>query len=747
MRLNLLTAVTVVMVLALGFTVLATVIRWVSRTHPGYARWAIAGLLLVLSLFLLSLRSAPGWINTVSADAGIGVASILYLEGVREFRDLPPRRWLAYAGGVVTLGAVAYFYYIVPSMNERAFVMSVFCGVILGLASIRLLRGIPRERRFGQTFAGWMFALCAATFAARALYCHFGPPMNYGNCLTGFHGLFFIAIVSEMAAFSTGLAVMADERVMLDLHNVKERVSAADAELVRHIEVEAALRESEERFRRVFEEGPLGLALVGKDYRFVKVNSALCQMVGYPERELVQKSFPDITHPDDLQADVVLAEKLFRGEIPYYRLPKRYVKKNGEVIWINLTASVIRAQDGNIIHGLAMIEDITDHKRTQAEALAMQKLESVGTLANGIAHDFNNLLGAVGAQAELAISELDAGISCKEELKAILDVAMRGSEIVRQLMIYAGKESAVVEAVDLSEVVHEMIPLLKVSVSKHIVLISELGKDLPPIGAPGAQLRQILLNLITNASDAIGDRAGVIRVVTRRVNHQRESVAASEMPSEGDYICLEVSDTGCGISLEAQAKIFDPFFTTKTLGRGLGLAVVSGIVRGLGGEIHLASELGKGTTFQLFLPTAKTTSAATSEALQALDALSVASPKPAVLVVEDEDVLRQAVVKTLHKAGLDVFEAADGSTAINLLRANSSKIDVILLDMTIPGASSEDVVAEATNLRADIRVILTSAYGEERFSAATRVPQIISFIRKPFRLGDLVKAVCHPSVS
>jgi PAS domain S-box-containing protein len=265
------------------------------------------------------------------------VASILYLEGAREFRDLAPRRWPAYAGGVVAIGAVAYFYYIVPSMNERAAVMSAFLGVILALVSITLLRGIPREHRFGQTFTGWTFALCAATSAARAFYCHFGPPMSYGNTLTGLYGLFFITTVSEMAAFSTGLAVMADEQVISDLHNVKERVSAADAEVVRHIEAEGALRESEERFRRVFEEGPLGLGLVGKDYRFLKVNSALCQMVGYPGRELVQMSFPDITHPDDLQADVVLAEKLFRSEIPYYRMQKRYVKKNGEVIWINLT--------------------------------------------------------------------------------------------------------------------------------------------------------------------------------------------------------------------------------------------------------------------------------------------------------------------------------------------------------------------------------------------------------------------------
>jgi PAS domain S-box-containing protein len=285
---------------------------------------------------------------------------------------------------------------------------------------------------------------------------------------------------------------------------------------------ESALRESEERFRRVFEEGPLGLALVGKDYRFVKVNSALCHMVGYDEAELVRMSFVDITHPDDVQSDVELAKQLFKREIPFYRIQKRYVKKNGESIWINLTASMLHGPGGEPLHGLAVVEDITEIKRAQEEALLRQKLESVGTLAGGIAHDFNNLLGAVEAQAELALEELGAGSSCNEELMAIREVAMRGSEIVRQLMIYAGKESVDVGLVDLSKTVDEMISLLKVSVTKHAVIKANLDPDLPAIRASAAQLQQIVMNLITNASDAIGDRDGVIRVITKRVILQGE---------------------------------------------------------------------------------------------------------------------------------------------------------------------------------------------------------------------------------
>jgi CheY-like chemotaxis protein len=223
------------------------------------------------------------------------------------------------------------------------------------------------------------------------------------------------------------------------------------------------------------------------------------------------------------------------------------------------------------------------------------------------------------------------------------------------------------------------------------------------------------------------------------VNLQPES-GASSLP-DGEFVELEVSDTGRGMSPQTQAKVFDPFFTTKSSGRGLGLAVVQGIVRSLGGTIHLATEPDKGTTFQVLLPSTKIKVSAGGQATSGAEQTAVPSDHGAVLVVEDEDQLRQGIVKMLRKAGFEVFEAAEGSSAIKLLREDGAKIDVVLLDMTMPGASSHEIIAEAVNAKPNIKVILTSAYSQEMIANSMSAPQVHSFIRKPFQFVDLLKAL------
>jgi CheY-like chemotaxis protein len=330
---------------------------------------------------------------------------------------------------------------------------------------------------------------------------------------------------------------------------------------------------------------------------------------------------------------------------------------------------------------------------------------------------------------------LAEGAAPEEEIKRIRDVAITGSEIVRQLMIYAGKESAVSGPVDISRFVKEMLELLKVSVSKHAAIESDLAQDLPAIQANVGKLRQIVMNLVTNASEAIGERDGVIRT-TKLV----KAASAASGPSSdhgAGFLQLEVSDTGPGIAPKTRARVFDPFFTTKSAGHGLGLAVVQGIVRSLRGTIHLDSKVGTGSRFQVLLPCAETKAGASGDAVVGIRPSAAPSMVSTLLVVEDEDSLRHAVVKVLRKSGFEVLEAANGSAAIDILHKRGREIDLMLLDMTMPGASTHEIVAELTKSRPDTRVILTSAYSHEMAVEGMTESQICGFIRKPFQIANL----------
>jgi nitrogen-specific signal transduction histidine kinase/CheY-like chemotaxis protein len=400
---------------------------------------------------------------------------------------------------------------------------------------------------------------------------------------------------------------------------------------------------------------------------------------------------------------------------------------------------MVLGDDGLPVRIFGALQDITDSRRAQQRLFAAQKLESIGTLASGIAHDFNNLLGAVLAQAELALAEFAGGASPEGELNAIREVAMRGSEIVRELMIYAGKESEVLEPVDVSEIVERMLELLKVSISKHARLETDLCQHLPAIQATAAQISQLVMNLATNASEAIGDRDGVIRVTTQRVMVAHSS-QASEPLTGGEYVQLEVSDTGRGMPPEIQPRVFDPFFSTKSPGRGLGLALVHGIVGRLGGAINLASEPGHGTKVQILLPCNGTGSPANPGHISETGQPAQESPATTVLVVEDEAGLRQAVSKMLGKRGFSVIEAPDGTAALDAIRGEGNPIDVLLLDITLPGASGREVLQEARRLRPEMRVVVTSAYTEE-VAAEYLESKIEQFIRKPYVFKDLVRLI------
>ncbi len=504
--------------------------------------------------------------------------------------------------------------------------------------------------------------------------------------------------------------------------------------------VEALLRENEKRFRSLANSAPVMIVASGQDGRASFFNKTWLDFTGRTSEQELGYGWVENVHPEDRDRTQAGYASSFtaRGNC---NLEYRLRRADGEYRYI-MCSGVPHFEPNGVFAGyIASCIDLTDIRKAQEETRERQNLESLGVLAGGIAHDFNNLLGGTLAYSELAQSKVDEGASPEDELTQIGKMAIRGSEIVRQLMIFAGNERGDIELVDVSSLVSEMLELLKVSISKHAFLKTSLGRNLPAVRGNPAQLRQVVLNLVTNASEALGDRDGVIHVVTERATCGSVSdvLAAKNLP-EGEYLRLEVSDSGCGMSPETQSRAFDPFYTTKFAGRGMGLAVVQRIVRQLGGAIDIVTSVGNGASIQILLP-------CVAETPRVSDGGGAVRMRPAelnrlavgvVLIVEDEVPLLTAVTKVLQRKGFSVIQASDGSSALDAIRGYEDQIDAMLLDVTLPGASSREVFAEAKRLRPGMAAILTSAYALERATASFDGFTVEYFIRKPFGVDSLM---------
>ena len=375
-----------------------------------------------------------------------------------------------------------------------------------------------------------------------------------------------------------------------------------------------------------------------------------------------------------------------------------------------------------------------EKERLEAKVRQTQKLESLGVLAGGIAHDFNNLLVGILGNAELALEQLPEASPARENLKDVERAALQAAEVTKQLLAYSGRRRFEKKEFDLSVLVEGMIRLLRVSVSKNAVLKSEFARDLPAIAGDPSQIRQVVMNLITNASDAIGDKPGEIIVKTGR---SRTGEDRDGGMTERDYIYLEISDTGCGMDAETQEKIFDPFFTTHGLGRGLGLAALQGIVRSHHGFVELESERGRGTTFRIFFPALSMPVETAKEERPSFDQWSGGGT---ILVVDDNAAVRRLAETVLTRCGFEVLIARDGVEAVEVFREHTESISVVLLDLTMPRMGGAEALDEMLRICPSARVILTSGFDQEDVPARFS-DKLLSFLHKPFRIEDLVEKV------
>ena len=506
-----------------------------------------------------------------------------------------------------------------------------------------------------------------------------------------------------------------------------------------------ALRKSEARFRALGEAAPIGVFLADAAGHCTYANPRLQQIWELREAALLTTGFASRVRLEDHElSDRWLGlhgmSADFRGEF-------RLVMGDGLERWVLAHSAAIVDETGNVVGRVGTVDDITD-ARLAAEAqraleqkmLRAQKLESLEVLAGGIAHDFNNLLVGVLGNASLALLDLPAGSPAFAPVLDIERAAQRASDLTRQMLAYSGRGQFVVEPADLSALVSEMGSLLRTVLSKRAVLSFELDPGLPLIEADATQIRQVVMNLITNASDAVGEKGGQIIVRTGS-----QSVVAGGTDADvvgatlaaGDYVFVEVEDTGIGMAEPTQARVFEPFFTTKFTGRGLGLAATLGIVRGHHGGIRIRSSIGCGATFRILLP-------ATDAALPAAVSVSQSvrgDGLGAVLIIDDDETVRVVARRLLERRGFRVAVAVDGVDGLARFCESPDDFSLVLLDLTMPNLGGAATMAELQRLAPDVRVLLTSGYREREVATHFVGMEPAGFVQKPFRAEELYSAV------
>jgi PAS domain S-box-containing protein len=498
----------------------------------------------------------------------------------------------------------------------------------------------------------------------------------------------------------------------------------------------AARRQAEDALRReqnLFIGGPVVVfkwnAAPGWPVEYVSPNIA---QFGYTASDFTsgKLSYRQFVYPEDRDRVASEVNEYAKTDLQYFEQDYRIVSKDGQARWIYDYTVMMRNEAGVITHYDGYIMDVTERKQSehvhqefQEQLRESQRLESLGLLAGGVAHDFNNMLATIMGNAGLALLDVDEQHPAYESVKQIEIAALHAATLTRQLLAYAGKGRFLIQLIGLNKLIEEIATLLQASVTRKHQLILKLAPDLPAVMADTAQMTQVVMNLIVNASEAIGDAPGTITIRT----HYHST-----------YVMLEVNDTGNGMDEATLARIFEPFFTTKFVGRGLGLSAVQGIVRGHNGTIQVQSHIGTGTTFTISLPSAVPT-------IPPAEAPLTPQPQPAaltrqtVLVVDDEEYIRVLIQRILERNGLTVLLAESGRQAIEIFQQQAATIGIVLLDLTMPQMSGEQTLQQLMVINPDVPIILMSGYSQYELDPSLKDNARVRFLAKPFTPLDLVQ--------
>jgi PAS domain S-box-containing protein len=520
------------------------------------------------------------------------------------------------------------------------------------------------------------------------------------------------------------------------------------------------------------------MSLVGVDGAWLRVNPALCQIVGYREQELLATNFQHITNPEDLAADLNYVGQMLRGEIRSYQMEKRYIHKKGHAVWICLTVSLVNNIKGEPLFFFAQIQDISEQKRTEAalrendkrfQALLnnspnlifindrassisgltdiserkereqqlrqKQKMEAIGQLAGGLAHDFNNLLTVIKANNDI-LSSVEPGKVQRRSVEQIGKAADRATALTRQLSAFSRAQVLQPRVLDLNAVVAELSKMLPRLIGEDVEFMFVPDGRLGRVKADPGQLEQVIMNLAVNARDAM-PQGGKLVVETQNFTMDDDIARRHHPAIPGPYALLTVSDTGQGMDAETQSHIFEPFFTTKKQGKGtgLGLATVYGIVKQSGGFIWVYSELGRGTTFKICLP--RVDEGFDESTQPGKDSVAVVRGTETLLLVEDEEAVRELVGGFLRENGYTVLEAKNGVEGLRIAEQHSGEIHLLLTDMVMPKMGGGKLAERLVVQRPGLKVLYLSGYSEYIVAPEPDRNWRESFLQKPFSMDML----------
>lgn len=505
---------------------------------------------------------------------------------------------------------------------------------------------------------------------------------------------------------------------------------------------EEALEESWERYRGLSEAGFETIFFSEKGI-CTEQNKNAALMFGYSDSEAIGRAGTEWIIPED--RDLVMKNMASGYEEPY---EVTALRKNGTTFPALIRAKMMHYRGKNV--RVTSLSDISDRKKAEEDRLNLerqllhsQKLESLGVLSGGIAHDFNNLLHALLGNLDIALMRLPQDVPVRKNIDQAIKAAVHAAQLTNMMLAYSGKGLFVIKPLNLTELMEENATMLEAAIPKSITLEQCLDSALPIIKADAGQLQQVIMNLITNASEAIGDQGGKIRLSTGVKDFDQDTLNSSrlaEKQAAGRYVWMEVCDSGCGMNEEILQKLFDPFFTTKFTGRGLGMSAVLGIIRAHKGAFLVESRMGVGTNIQVLFPVVDDHP---NEADQVIESEFTESGSVGysvkVLVVDDEDMIRDVSTAMLEELGYETLAAASGEEAVELFRRESVNIDLVLLDQVMPGMDGVTVFKELRLIRQDIKVLLASGFSQQEVSERFSGLGLNGFLPKPYTLKDLTE--------